>query len=69
MDALASGADATLEVLTVSTAPLRPGASIGNALKQLDTGTAAVPVQDTERGIMGWVRHRVTLTALTTTTS
>jgi CIC family chloride channel protein len=68
MDALASGEDTSIEALTVSTAPLAPAASIGDALKQLDTGTDAVPVQDTDGGIVGWVRHRDMLTALTTTT-
>jgi CIC family chloride channel protein len=68
MDALASGEDTSIQALTVSTQPLRPAASIGEALKQLDTGTDAVPVQDAEGGIVGWVRHRDMLTALTTTT-
>jgi CIC family chloride channel protein len=68
MDALASGEDTSIEAITVSTAPLGPGASIGDALKQLDTGTDAVPVQDTEGSIVGWVRHRDMLTALTATT-
>jgi CIC family chloride channel protein len=68
MDALASGEDTSIEALTVCTAPVGLGASIGDALKQLDSGTDAVPVQDSDGGIVGWVRHREMLTALITTT-
>jgi CIC family chloride channel protein len=64
MDALASGEDTSVEALTVSITPLRPGAPIGDALKQLDTGIDAVPVQDNEGSIVGWVRHRDMLGAL-----
>ena len=41
-------------------------ASIGDALKQLDNGSDAIPVQDTNGDIVGWVRHRDMLTALST---
>ena len=69
MDALASGEDTTIEALTVSTAPIAPAASIADALKQLDSGIDAVPVQNAEGAIVGWVRHRDMLVALTTSRS
>lgn len=62
--ALASDEDATVEALTVSIAPLGAAAPIGDALKQLAAGTDAVPVQDDDGSIIGWVRHRDILTAL-----
>ena len=43
MAALASGEDNTVQALTVSTAPLLPSASIGDALKQLDTPPTPSP--------------------------
>jgi CIC family chloride channel protein len=64
MNALASGVDTGIEGLTVATPPLGPSASIGDALKQLDSGTDAVPVQAAGGDIIGWVRHRDMLTAL-----
>ncbi|MGH8862681.1 MAG: chloride channel protein [Jatrophihabitantaceae bacterium] len=66
MDALASGEDTGVEALTVSTEPLAPAATIGDALKRLDGGVDAVPVQDDVGSIVGWVRHRDMLTALST---
>jgi CIC family chloride channel protein len=69
MDALASGEDTTINALTVSTAPLGLSASIGDALKRLDSGADAVPVQRADGEIVGWVRHRDVLTALSPTPS
>lgn len=63
MDALAAGEDTTIAALTVDTAPLETRASIGDALKRLDSGADAVPVQDTAGAIIGWVGHRDMLTA------
>jgi CIC family chloride channel protein len=64
MDALASASDATVTALTVPTAALGLAAPIGDALKQLDLGADAVPVEDAEGHIVGWVRHREMLAAL-----
>ena len=67
MDALVSGEDTTVEALTVSTAPLRPSDPIGDALKRLDRGADAVPVEGVDGVIVGWIRHRDILAASVTT--
>ena len=67
MDALASGENITVQALTVSDEPLGTTASIDDALKRLDSGADAIPIQDSDGGIVGWVRHRDMLTALTAT--
>jgi CIC family chloride channel protein len=68
MDALAAGEDSTIGSLTASADPVGPDAPIGNVLKRLDHGDGAVPV--TVQGeIVGWIRHRDILAALTTPTT
>ena len=64
MDALASGEDATVGALVAATVPLGPGASIGDAWRQLDGGADAVPVQADNGDIIGWISHREMLAAL-----
>jgi CIC family chloride channel protein len=68
MDALASGEDTTIPALTVATTPLQPQSSIGDALKQLDSGSDAIPIQAADGTIVGWIRHRDMLTALSAPT-
>jgi hypothetical protein len=64
MDALAARQATTVSALTVDRRPLSSDASIGGALHGLDEGCYAVVVQDPTGSIIGWVRHRDVLTAL-----
>jgi CIC family chloride channel protein len=67
MDALAAGEDATIAALTASAEPVTIDAPIGDVLKRLDHGDGAVPVTTGGDGtVVGWIRHRDILTALTT---
>jgi CIC family chloride channel protein len=67
LDALAAGEDATIAALTASAEPVTIDAPIGDVLKRLDHGDGAVPVTTGGDGtVVGWIRHRDILTALTT---
>jgi CIC family chloride channel protein len=66
MDALAAGEDAPIAALTASAEPVTVDAPIGNVLKRLDHGDGAVPVTTGDGTVVGWIRHRDILTALTT---
>jgi CBS-domain-containing membrane protein len=69
MDALAAGEEASIAALTASAEPVTIDAPIGDILKRLDHGDGAVPVTAGDGTIVGWIRHRDILTALTTTTT
>jgi CIC family chloride channel protein len=64
MNALAAGEETTVSALTVDRQPLTSDSSIGEALRRLDEGGDAVIVQDPTGCIIGWVRHRDMLAAL-----
>ena len=65
MDALAAGENANVGELTASADPVGPDASIGDVLRRLDHGDGAVAVTVDDE-MVGWIRHRDILTALTT---
>ena len=67
MDALAADEDTDLAALTASAAPVNPDATIGDVLRRLDHGDGAVAVTTAEDNLLGWIRHRDILTALTRT--
>jgi CIC family chloride channel protein len=67
MDALAADEDTYLELLTASAEPVTPDAPIEDVLRRLDHGDGAVPVTTAEDDLVGWIRHRDVLTALTAT--
>ncbi|MDQ2836898.1 MAG: chloride channel protein [Actinomycetota bacterium] len=65
MDALAADEATDIRSLTAATEPVGPDAPIGDALKRLDRGEGAVPVTNDDGVLLGWVRHRDILAALT----
>jgi CIC family chloride channel protein len=65
MDALAAGETTDVVALTAGTTPVDPAAPIGSVLRQLDRGADAVPVACENGTLVGWVRHRDVLAALT----
>ncbi len=67
MDALAAGEASDVGALTVRDAPLAPDDPLGEALKRLDQGSPAVVVADRDGNLVGWVRHRDVLAALSRT--
>jgi CIC family chloride channel protein len=67
MDALAAGEQASISTLTASAEPVTADAPIGEVLRRLDHGDGAVPVITSDATLVGWIRHRDILTALTTT--
>jgi len=65
LHALTSGENTTVAALTVNRRPLTPDALVGDALTELDGGADAVPIQGTDGEVIGWVRHRDMLVAVT----
>jgi CIC family chloride channel protein len=65
LHALTSGENTTVAALTVNRRPLTPDASVSEALEELDHGADAIPIQGTDGEIIGWVRHRDMLVAVT----
>jgi CIC family chloride channel protein len=68
MDALAAGERDTIGALTAAAEPVGIDAPVGEVLKRLDRGDGAVPVTSRDGTVVGWIRHRDILTALTTST-
>jgi CIC family chloride channel protein len=66
MDALAADDPADIVGLTADSVPVSAATPIGDALTRLDHGAAAVPVIGTEQTLVGWIRHRDVLRALST---
>ncbi|MEO8748958.1 MAG: chloride channel protein [Allobranchiibius sp.] len=64
MDALAAGEITTVEALTADVEPIGPDDPVGDALRRLDHGDGAVPVTDADDLLLGWIRHRDILAAL-----
>jgi CIC family chloride channel protein len=64
LDALAAGEATDIGALTVVADPVTTDSSIGEVLRRLDRGDNAVPVTGTEGVLVGWIRHRDMLTAL-----
>lgn len=64
MTALASGDPAPVRALVNPVDPLQPDAPLGEAMHRLEHGAGAVPVTDAARVVIGWVRHRELLSAL-----
>ncbi len=67
MDALASGEDTDVVALTEGNPPVTADEQIGEVLRRLDRGAEAVPVAAADGPLVGWVRHRDVLAALTGT--
>ena len=64
MDALASGEDSGIRSLMRTGAPVPLDHPIGEAIQALDHGADAVAVADSDGKLVGWVRHRDVLAAL-----
>lgn len=64
MNALAAGETAEVSAVTVGEDPLPVDAPLGDALRLLDRGAPAVAVTDTAGNLVGWVRHRDVLAAM-----
>ena len=66
MDALAAGEDTDVVSLTVGGRSVDADSPLGDALAQLDRGADAVAVAGADGVLVGWVRHRDVLSALST---
>ncbi|MEO6881016.1 MAG: chloride channel protein [Mycobacteriaceae bacterium] len=64
MNALAAGESAEVSAVTVGEDPLPVDAPLGDALRLLDRGAPAVAVTDGAGNLVGWVRHRDVLAAM-----
>ncbi len=64
MDALAADEVTDIVALTSGGEPVHLDAPLGEALRQLDRGVDAVPVADADGILVGWIRHRDLLAAL-----
>jgi CIC family chloride channel protein len=64
LTALAGGDQALVQALAISVDPMSPDAPLGEALERLDQGAGAVPIADDSKTVIGWVRHRDLLGAL-----
>lgn len=65
MDALAAAEDTCVSSLTTATQPVTADVSLGEVLRRLDRGADTIPVTSHDGNLIGWVRHRDMLTALT----
>ena len=63
--ALAAGESTDADGLTEPAAAVLADEPIGDALRQLDRGADAVAVLDADKVLIGWIRHRDILSALT----
>jgi CIC family chloride channel protein len=66
MDALAAGEDTDVPSLMAGADPIAPHAPIGDVLPRLDRGVDVVAVAEGD-ALVGWVRHRDVLAAMTDT--
>ncbi len=64
MTALASGDPALVRAFVLAVDPMSPDAALGEALERLEHGDGAVPIADDTTTVIGWLRHRDLLTAL-----
>ena len=64
MDALASGENPGIRALMRTAVPVPLDHPIGEAIQALDRGADAVAVADADGQLVGWVRHRDVLAAL-----
>lgn len=64
MNALAAGDAAPVRALVEHADPVTADSPLGDALDELERGAGAVPVVDDAGTVIGWVRHRDLLTAL-----
>ncbi len=64
MTALAASEATDINALTVAAEPVTTDSSIGEVLRRLDRGDNAVPVTADAGNLVGWIRHRDMLTAL-----
>jgi CIC family chloride channel protein len=64
LDALAAANSTTVVALTVDTQPVAVTASIGEVLREFDAGITAVPIADDDGELVGWVREREVLKAM-----
>ena len=65
MDAMAAGETTRVDALTSSPETVGPDESLGEVIRRLDDGADAVPVIGSDQALIGWVRYRDMLTALT----
>ena len=66
LDALAASNPTTVVALTTDTKPIAVTASVGEVLRVFDSGLTAVPIAGDNGGLIGWVREREVLTAMST---
>jgi CIC family chloride channel protein len=64
LDALAAALPIDVVALTLETQPVEETASFGDLLRSLDSGADAVPVADASGVLIGWIRQRDVLAAL-----
>jgi len=64
MDALAAGEDVDVVALTRAADPVPDDAPLDEVLRRLDSGADGVPVADDSGRLVGWVRNRDLLSAL-----
>jgi CIC family chloride channel protein len=64
LDALAAANPTNVVALTVDTKPVAVTASIGEVLREFDAGLTAVPIAGDDGELVGWVRERDVLTAM-----
>jgi len=64
MDALAAGEDVDVVALTRAADPVPDDAPLDEVLRRLDRGADGVPVADGSGRLVGWVRNRDLLSAL-----
>ena len=65
LDAMAAAEHTSVVVLTSGAEAVAPESTLGTVLRRLDDGADAVPVANPEGLLVGWVRQRDMLTALT----
>jgi CIC family chloride channel protein len=64
LDALAAANPTGVVALTVDTKPIEVTASIGEVLREFDAGLTAVPISGANGDLIGWVRERDVLSAI-----
>jgi CIC family chloride channel protein len=64
LDALAAANPADVVALITDAMPLPVSASIGDVLREFDSGVTAVAIANTRGELVGWIREREVLTAL-----
>jgi len=66
LDALAAANPTSVIALTADTKPVPISATIGEVLREFDAGLSAVPIAGTDGELVGWIRERDVLTAMST---